>query len=54
VNRCALTLRGAVSVGGFGDLGEPLSRYEVDVEAATGRLRKVGRPRLFETSRAFP
>jgi len=30
--------------------GEPLSRYEVRVEAETGKLRSVGRPRLFETS----
>jgi putative transposase len=30
--------------------GEPLSRYEVRVEAATGELRSVARPRLFETS----
>ena len=28
--------------------GEPLSRYEVRVEAATGELRSVARPRLFE------
>jgi hypothetical protein len=32
--------------------GEPLSRYEVRVEADTGDLRSVGRPRLFETSAA--
>jgi len=32
--------------------GEPLSRYEVRVEAQTGELRSVGRPRLFETARA--
>jgi hypothetical protein len=31
--------------------GEPLSRYEVRVEAGTGALRSVGRPRLFEASR---
>jgi putative transposase len=31
--------------------GEPLSRYEVRVEAETGELRSVGRPRLFGTSR---
>jgi transposase-like protein len=30
--------------------GEPLSRYEVKVEAATGKLRSVERPRLFENS----
>ena len=30
--------------------GEPLSRYAVKVEAATGELRNVGRPRLFENS----
>ena len=30
--------------------GEPLSRYEVRVEAATGELRSVTRPRLFENS----
>lgn len=30
--------------------GEPLSRYEVRVEATTGELRSVARPRLFETS----
>ncbi|MGH3147986.1 MAG: hypothetical protein ACRDTR_19515 [Rubrobacter sp.] len=29
---------------------EPLSRYEVRVEAETGELRSVGRPRLFEPS----
>ena len=36
--------------------GETLSRYEVEVEAATGELRSVGRPRLFETShrRSWP
>lgn len=33
--------------------GEPLSRYEVSVEAATGKLRSVGRPRLFETLRVL-
>ncbi len=32
--------------------GEPLSRYEVRVEADTGELRSVGRPRLFGTSAA--
>ena len=32
--------------------GEPLSRYEVNVEAGTGKLRSVGRSRLFETSAA--
>ena len=30
--------------------GEPLSRYEVTVEAATGELKSVARPRLFENS----
>jgi hypothetical protein len=30
--------------------GEPLSRYEVKLEADTGELRSVGRPRLFGTS----
>ena len=30
--------------------GEPLSRYAVKVEASTGDLRSVARPRLFETS----
>lgn len=30
--------------------GEPLSRYAVRVEANTGELRSVGRPRLFGTS----
>ena len=30
--------------------GEPLSRYEVRVEATTGELRSVARPRLFESS----
>ena len=30
--------------------GEPLSRYDVRVEAATGDLRSVARPRLFENS----
>jgi hypothetical protein len=34
--------------------GEPLSRYEVRVEPNTGRLRAVGRPRLFEASHALP
>ena len=34
--------------------GEPLSRYEVRVEAETGQLRSVGRPRLFGTSAAVP
>jgi transposase len=36
--------------------GEPLSRYEVKVEEATGALRSVGKPRLFETShrRSWP
>jgi len=34
--------------------GEPLSRYEVEVEPDTGVLRSVGRPRLFETPRALP
>ncbi len=32
--------------------GEPLSRYEVRVEVETGKLRSVGRPRLFGTSAA--
>ena len=32
--------------------GEPLSRYEVRVETDTGKLRSVGRPRLFGTSAA--
>jgi transposase len=32
--------------------GEPLSRYEVRVEAETGELRSVGRARLFGTSAA--
>ena len=30
--------------------GEPFSRYEVWVEADTGQLRSVGRPKLFGTS----
>ncbi len=30
--------------------GEPLSRYDVRLGVATGELRSVGRPRLFETS----
>jgi hypothetical protein len=30
--------------------GEPLSRYEVEHELATGKLRGVSRPTLFETS----
>lgn len=30
--------------------GEPLSRYSVKVEATTGALRSVARPRLFENS----
>ncbi len=33
--------------------GEPLSRYAVEVEAATGKLRSVGKPRLFEAPRAL-
>lgn len=33
--------------------GEPLSRYEVRVEAATGELRSIGRQRLFETRRVL-
>lgn len=33
--------------------GEPLSRYTVEVEAATGRLRSVGRPRLLESPRVL-
>ena len=33
--------------------GEPLSRYAVEVEAATGRLRSVARPRLFESPRVL-
>jgi hypothetical protein len=33
--------------------GEPLSRYAVEVEAATGALRAVGRPRLFESARVL-
>ena len=34
--------------------GEPLSRYEVEVEAVASELRSVGKPRLFETPRALP
>ncbi len=34
--------------------GEPLSRFEVEVAADTGKLRKVGRLRLFATSRVLP
>jgi hypothetical protein len=34
--------------------GEPLSRYDVRIEASTGELRVVGRPRLFETSHVSP
>jgi putative transposase len=34
--------------------GEALARYEVEVEAATGRFREVGRPRLFEAPVARP
>jgi hypothetical protein len=30
--------------------GEPLSRFEVRVEAATGELRMVTRPKIFESS----
>jgi hypothetical protein len=30
--------------------GEPLSRYDVKVEADSGKLRSVGRPRLFGTT----
>jgi putative transposase len=33
--------------------GEPLSRYDVELAPGTGELRSVGRPRLFETSRAL-
>lgn len=33
--------------------GEPLSRYAVEVEAATGRLRSVARPRLFGSPRVL-
>ncbi len=34
--------------------GEPLSRYYVEVEEATGKPRSVDRPRLFESSHALP
>ena len=34
--------------------GEPLSRYAVEVEAATGGLRSVARPRLFGSPRVLP
>lgn len=34
--------------------GRPLSRYEVWVETATGELRAVSRPRLFEISYSPP
>lgn len=34
--------------------GEPLSRYEVEVEAVTEKLRTVTRARLFETFRGLP
>lgn len=34
--------------------GEALARYEVEVEASTGRLREVDRPRLFGTALARP
>src|SRR5215210_1190897 len=34
--------------------GDPLSRYEVKLEPATGELRSVGRPRLFEVPRVLP
>ncbi len=34
--------------------GEPLSRYDVRIEASTDELRVVGRPRLFETSHVSP
>jgi hypothetical protein len=34
--------------------GEALSRYAVEVEAATGRLRSVGEPRPFENLRFLP
>jgi hypothetical protein len=34
--------------------GEPLSRYDVELAADTGKLRTVGRPRLFQTSHAPP
>ena len=34
--------------------GEPLSRFEVEVAADTGKPRSVGRARLFETSFAVP
>ncbi len=34
--------------------GEPLSRFDVELAVGTGKLRAVGRPRLFETSHAPP
>jgi hypothetical protein len=34
--------------------GDPLSRFEVKLEPATGELRSVGRPRLFEVPRVLP
>ncbi len=34
--------------------GEPLSRYDVEYTAGTEALRKIGRPRLFETSHMLP
>ncbi|HVF01073.1 MAG TPA: hypothetical protein VNA27_07010 [Rubrobacteraceae bacterium] len=33
--------------------GEPLSRYAVEVDEGTGRLRSVARPRLFESPRVL-
>jgi putative transposase len=34
--------------------GEPLSRYDVEYTAGTEALRKIGRPRFFETSHVLP
>ena len=34
--------------------GQPLSRYDVELVAGTGKLRAVARPKLFETSYALP
>jgi hypothetical protein len=38
----------------FAHAGEPLSRHAVEMEAATGELRSVEMPRLFETFRTLP
>jgi len=44
----------AVRYSWLGLTGEPLSRYAVEMEAATGELWSVEMPRLFETFRTLP